>query len=301
MRALFLFITGMFVSVSVYADKVLIANCAEGGGCTFELSDIESDFLDGDFERKIQPDDILVLGKKKNGEVITYLDKKPREAIDQEWGGDGYTKIGLFNPYLQPTDGTWRASYGSATGNDCYGIGNIGSFIRKRLNPGAAGTGDLYFQYPFNPSQLFPSNEMRWVKTGYHTYRGMLDFSSLHSAGMKMHCQLTIVDRTRIETVYSIEVQVPTKEKCVAKIPLTFTLLKAHLVEDPFENEDPVPDDLLPVHPKNQADDLMEVKPKDDLLPVEPRKKRKPTIPRLEDQPNVPRLDETPLHPVNEK
>ncbi len=295
MKTYFLIIA-MFISVSAFAEKVIIANCSEGGGCTFELSDFEADLFEKDFGRDIQSDDIIVLGKKKDGEVITYLEKKSREDIDREWGGDGYTQIGLFNPYLQPIDGVWNASYGASSGNDCYGIGNIGSFIRSKITPGTAGNGTVNFQYPFNPTQLFPSNEMRWVKTGYNTYKGLLDFNNSKSAGMKMYYNITIVNRKKIETFYTIEIKVPTKELCTGKVPVIFTLVKAKQSEDPFVNDELVDDDLLPVKPKGNEDDLLPINPNDDLLPVEPGNNPKPKVPRLEDnkKPNVPRLEDKP-------
>lgn len=293
MKIYFLMIA-MLISASAFAEKVIIANCSEGGGCTFELSDFEADLFDKDFGRDIQSDDIIVLGKKNNGEVITYLDKKSREDIDREWGGDGYTQIGLFNPYLQPIDGVWSASYGVSSGNDCYGIGNIGSFIRSKITPGTAGNGTVNFQYPFNPAQLFPSNEMRWIKTGYNTYKGLLDFNNSKSAGMKMYYNITIVSRKKIETFYTIEIKVPTKELCVGKVPVTFTLVTAKQSENPFGNDEPADDDLLPVNPKGNEDDLLPVNPNDDLLPVEPGNNPKPNVPKLEDnpKPDVPRLED---------
>lgn len=295
MKLYFLMIV-MLISVSAFAEKVIIANCSEGGGCTFELSDFESDLFNNDFGRDIQPGDIIVLGKKNNGEVITYLDKKSREDIDREWGGDGYTQIGLFNPYLQPIDGVWSASYGTSSGSDCYGIGNIGSFIRKKIIPGTAGNGTINFQSPFNPAQLFPSNEMRWVKTGYNTYKGILDFNNSTSVGMKMYYTVTIVSRKKIETFYTIEIKVPTKEICIGKVPVTFTLVKEKTSEDPFGKDEPADDDLLPVNPKGN-DDLLPVNPKgDDLLPVEPGNNTRPNVPRLEDnpKPDVPKLEDNP-------
>ncbi|HRP90358.1 MAG TPA: hypothetical protein PKX92_09970 [Edaphocola sp.] len=294
----------MLFSVSAFAEKAIIANCSEGKGCTFELSDIESDLLGNDFGRDIQPDDIIVLGKKKNGKVITYLDKKPRAAIDREWGGDGYTQLGLFNPQIQPLNGLWNVVYGGSTGSDCYGIGNIGAFIRKTITPGTTGNGNIKFRFPFNPTQLFPSNDMRWVKTGYNTYKGLLDFNSNNMGGMKMYYHATILSNKKIETIYTIEIKVPSKPLCVGKIPITYTLLEPEETEFPFEDGQP-DDDLLPVHPKGtmSEDDLMPVNPKgneddllpvnpkkDDLLPVEPGKKPKPNEERI--QTDVKRIED---------
>ncbi|MBL7707291.1 MAG: hypothetical protein JNM21_17225 [Taibaiella sp.] len=285
-------IAAMLITVPAFAGKALIANCSEGGGCTFELSDFESDLFENDFGRSVAPDDIIVLGKKKNGDVISYLDKSSREEIDRDWGGDGYTQIGLFNPYLQPISGTWQVAYGASVGNDCYGIGNVGAFIRKIITPGKTGSAAMEFPYPFNPAQLFPSHEMRWVKTGYNTYKGLLDFNSSKSAGMRMYYNITIVSRKKIESHYTIEIKVPTKETCRGKVPVTFTLLKE--AEAPWQSEAAEEDDLLPVNPKGN-DDLLPVNPKkDDLLPIKPGQNNKPDVPRIEDKPNVPRLEDRP-------
>lgn len=289
MKITFLVISLLF-SVSAFAEKVLVANCTEGQGCSFELSDVDVE-LNNAGDLKVGPGETLVFGKTKDGKHVQYAVKKSRERIDKDWGGDGFTQIGLFNPHIQPADGQWNVAYGSSSGNDCYGIGNIGAFMRKQRGTGSAGNGEISFQHPFNPSQLFPSNNMRWVKTGYNTYKGLLDLGSNKMGGMKLHYNLTIVSSKKIETFYTVEIKIPTKETCKGTIPVTFTLIKAKETEDFFGNDPTVEDDLLPVNPKKKEDDLLPVKPKDDLLPVEPGKKPKPNVPRLEDKPNVPRLE----------
>lgn len=113
---------------------------------------------------------------------------------------------------------------------------------------------------------------------------------------MKMYYNITIVSRKIIETFYTIEIKVPTKETCIGKVPVTFTLIKEKPSADPFGNDEPLDDDLLPVNPKGN-DDLLPVNPKgDDLLPVEPGNNPKPNVPRIEDnpKPNVPRLEDKP-------
>ena len=288
-------------TTSVLADKVMVANCKEGNGCRFELTEFESALFEKDLGREIEPDDIVVSGKKKNGEIIQYLDKKTRSQIDREWGGDGFTQIGLFNPYIQPLDGIWKVVYGISTGNTCYGIGDIGAFVRGKIQPGTQGNGEIKFNKPFHPSKLFPSSQMRWVKTGYATYRGILDFGHGMSSPMKMLYDVTIINEKKIESFYTIEAKIPTKDACIAKIPVSFTLVQEKKSDDkdPFENipelsaED---DDLLPVNPtgKGRADDLLEVKSKDGLLPLDSKNKKPQThVPRVDEQPktNVPRVN----------
>ncbi|TJZ61486.1 hypothetical protein FAZ15_09860 [Sphingobacterium olei] len=288
MKIIFLIIA-LFFSVSASAEKVLVANCTEGRGCSFELSDVDVELHNlGDL--KVGFDQTLVFGKTKDGKDVQYVIKKPREAIDKDWGGDGFTQIGLFNPHIQPADGQWNAAYGNSTGNDCYGIGNLGAFMKKQQGAGSAGNGDVTFRYPFNPSQLFPSSEMRWIKTGYNTYKGLLDLGSNKISGMKLHYNITIVSSKKIETFYTVEIKIPTKETCKGTIPVTFILIKEKETEVPFSDEEKVEDDLLPVIPKGKEDDLLPVKTKkDDLLPVEPGKKPKTKVDRL-DHPKVERI-----------
>ena len=291
-------------TLSAFADKVVIANCKEGSGCKFELTEFESDLFEKDFGREIEPNDIAVSGKKKNGEIIQYLDKQTRAQIDREWGGDGFTQIGLFNPFLQPLDGTWKVLYGNSTGNTCYGIGDIGAFVRGKIQPGKQGNGEINFNKPFHPSKLFPSSQMRWIKTGFATYRGILDFGHGMTSPMKMLYDITIINEKKIESFYTIEVKVPTKEACIAKIPVTFTLIRAKKSDDktPFDDI-PEPsaqdDDLLPVNPtgKGKSDDLLDVKSKDELIPIESKTKKSQTnVPRVDEQPetDVPRIEDKP-------
>lgn len=287
MKTILLFIA-LFLSVSAFAEKVLVANCTEGQGCTFELSDVDNELM-GEGDPKIGPGETLVFGKTKDGKEVQYVVKKSREEIDVDWGGDGFTQIGLFNPHIQPADGQWNVAYGTSTGNDCYGIGNMGAFIRKHHSAGSAGNGDITFKYPFNPSQLFPSSHMRWVKTGYNTYKGLLDLGSNKISGIKLHYNVTIVSAKMIETFYTVAIKVPTKEACKGIVPVTFTLTKAKETEDPFGDEQTTEDDLLPVNPKEE------------LLPVEPGKNPKPNVPRIEDKPNVPKIEDEDLLPVKSK
>lgn len=279
MRWIFLTLA-LLGSVPAFADKLLVANCKAGAGCTFELTDYESDLFETDGQQ-IGPGDTYVNGVDENGKPIQYVDRKTREEIDREWGGDGYTQIGLFNPHTQPTSGTWKATYGASTGNECYGIGNIGAFMRKRISPGLAGSGELTFGYPFHPSRLFPSSEMKWVKTGFDTYKGKLDFGSNALAGMKLYYTVQVLDAGRIQTFYTTEIKVPTKGTCIGKTPVSFALLKAAPMPDlPDEADDLLDisstrqqeDDLLDVKSQGgKGDDLLDVKSqngKDDLLDV---------------------------------
>lgn len=280
---------------SARADKVLVAACSEGKGCTFSLSDVDTDLaqsLGGVYE-DLKPGSVLVFGQKKNGTGITYVeDHKTRTQIDRQWGGDGYTQIYLFDPFIQPADGTWKAEYGSPSGNECYGIGNVRTYMHKFIQRGTTGTGNITFGKPFTPAQLFPSAEMKWRQTGYSRYAGVIDFGSNELAGFKLHYTIHVVSRKKIEAVYTMTMKIPTKGQCTGVIPVTFTLAKGLEGDRDIQEEDdllPVKrgkkdtpddridrlndadDDLLPVKSNKKGDDLLPVRSggkEDDLLPV---------------------------------
>lgn len=212
------------VCTAARAEKVMTANCNEGEGCRFSLSEVsvaDADIvLDEDNSGIRQPGDILVFGITKNGKQVQYWERrKSRGEIDKDWGGDGYTMIHLFDPQIQPLNGTWKAVYGTVTGSDCYV--NIRSIL-GRLQ-GTAGSGNILFKAPFTPYQLFPSADMKWSKTGYARYRGILDFGQGSISAMKMVYNIHIINRERIETAYDVVIKIPVKGTCTARIPVTFT------------------------------------------------------------------------------
>ncbi len=322
MKTLFL-LPILLLSLTARADKVLVASCSEGKGCTFSLSDVETDMAQsfgGEYEN-LKPESVLVFGQKKDGSEITYVENhKTRTQIDRQWGGDGYTQIYLFDPFIQPADGAWEVQYGAPSGNECYGIGNVGAYIGKFIQRGTAGTGAINFRKPFSPAQLFPSAQMKWRQTGYSRYAGVIDFGSNELAGFKLYYTIHVVSRKKIETVYTMTMKIPTKGQCQGVIPVTFTLSKETNEGHDFTDDDdllPVSskrksadhrksgtetdrlneadDDLLPVKSKEQkdnllpvksrgnGDDLKEVRSRDELLPVKPGQKPKPKVDRLND------------------
>lgn len=294
----------LFLSLPALADKVLVASCSEGSGCTFSLSDVETDVGQsfGGVYENLKPGSTLIFGKKKNGEEIEYVeDHKTRSQIDRQWGGDGYTQIYLFDPVIQPADGTWKAEYGTATGNECYGIGDVGAYMGKFIRRGLTGSGNITFRKPFSPAQLFPASQMKWRQTGYGRYAGVIDFGSNELAGFKLHYNIRVVSRKKIITHYTMTLKIPTKGTCKGTVPVTFTLVNGN--DDPDFPED---DDLLPVKSRGKEDDLLPVKPgeeKDDLLPVTPGQ---PKVDRLNDAdddllPAKPKGKQDDLLPVKSK
>jgi|GEM_PF-1954809 len=316
----------LFLSLPALADKVLVASCSEGSGCTFSLSDVDTDMGQsfGGVYENLKPESILIFGKKKNGEEITYVeDHRTRTQIDRQWGGDGYTQIYLFDPVIQPADGTWKAEYGTATGNECYGIGNVGTYMGRFIQKGLSGSGNITFRKPFSPAQLFPATQMKWRQTGYGRYAGVIDFGSNELAGFKLYYTIHVVSRKKIVTNYTMTMKIPTKGQCNGSVPITFTFLKGNddAPDFPEEEDDLLPvkskgkeDDLLPVKSRGEKDDLLPVKPgqpkvdrlndaDDDLRPVKPKEKQDDLLPVKPGQPKADRLNEADddLLPVKSK
>lgn len=298
MKILFLLTIALLTSSLLRAQKVLIANCEEGGGCTFQLSNVSAEDLgiivdDKDIYHNTKNGDMVVFGKKQDGTEIVYRESgKSRSQLDREWGGDGYTMIYPFNPALQPMDGKWQATYGNVTGTSCYV--DIVSIFKRSLS-GNAGKGNITFQKPFTPAQLFPSADMKWRQVSFSKYIGIINFGAGASSPMSMQYTIHIVNERKIESVYDVTIRIPTKGNCKSRIPVTFTLTQAQEDEAESEYEPSIPtDDLLEVKPKDKKEDLLPIEPKsknkDDLLPIEPGKKAKPKVERIGTQ--VERLED---------
>lgn len=275
MKKIGLLLVTLLIAASGFAEKAMIANCEEGKGCTFQIGETSAEEIgviidDLDIYENTKSGDVIVFGKKKNGEEIIFKETgKTRSQIDREWGGDGYTMIYPFNPVLQPMDGKWRADYGNVTGSSCFV--DVASIFKKSLK-GLAGAGNITFKKPFTPAQLFPSGHMKWRQVGFSKYVGIIDFGGGASSFMKMKYTINITNEKTIESVYDVSIQVPTKGTCTNRIPVTFSLVKASKPNKDWEKDVQLDDD-----------DLLEVKTKgDDLLPIEPSKRSKAKVERIE-------------------
>jgi hypothetical protein len=286
---------------SVHAEKVLTANCSQGQGCRFTISEVTVEESDVIFHENNSgssgENDILVFGTTKGGKEIRYWERsKTRSQIDRDWGGDGYTTIYPFDPNIQPLSGRWQAQYGAVTGSDCFV--DILSILKRAQ--GMAGAGDIQFKKPFSPYQLFPSADMKWSKAGYAKYIGILDFGQGSGSPMKMKYTIRIINGERIETVYDLVIKIPVKGTCTGRIPVTFTCLQPDPgqrnhegVIDPFEQGskarvDPITDEPFTDVP------VLEDPPKPDVERIQDPPK--PEVPRIEDksQTHVPRITDPP-------
>lgn len=173
----------LLVSGKTFAQKLLVADCREGNGCTFTLSELTGKeagiVLDIPELEQAGENDVLVFARLKDGKELTYMEKqRTRAELDRQYGGDGYTMIYPFNPRLQPLDGTWQSTIGTVTGTDCY-VDIVSMF--KRIQ-GSRMSGAINFTKPFRPCQLFPSPEMKWSQSGLNEYRGFMGFGKVHPA-----------------------------------------------------------------------------------------------------------------------
>ena len=293
----------LLLSSATYAKKLLLATCTEGAGCTFQISEADASDYDAIYNTKEGyhenlPENALMVNAKINGKWEQYIESDmTRSQLDKFFGGDGFTMIYPFNPDFQPLDGEWKITIGTVTGDICYGQE---SNMFKSMLQGMTQSGNVNFPNPFHARFLMNNPNVKWQQIRPDLYK-----ADLGNAFINLKFDVQIIDEKKIEGVSTATIKVPTKEPCVNKIPITYTLVKAKEWKDPwveFEESQPE-DDLLPIYPKGKKeDDLLPVKPKDDLLPVEPGKQPKPNVPRLEDpKPNVTRLEDDDLLPVKSK
>lgn len=291
-----LFIFLLIISNIAFANKLMLATCEMGKGCTFQLSEADAsdyDILDGNNENYYQnlPENAIVVDAKINGNWENYVETgMTRSQLDKFYGGDGFTMIYPFNPNFQPSDGQWKIQIGTIVGDICYGQT---SNLFKSMLQGKSQSGNVTFPKPFHGRFLMNSSDVKWVRIRPNIYRGYFG-----NPYMNLVFVAELKNEKLIEGVITVSIRVPTKEDCINKIPISYICVKANEWEDPvdwdaIENENPNPDDdLLPVKSKEE-DDLLPVKPKeDDLLPVKPKEKQS-NVPRIEGpKPNVPRIED---------
>lgn len=282
----------ILISFQVSASKLLTASCQMGSGCTFQISEADASDYDLAYGRNDDyyanlPEKAIVVDAKIDGKWEHYVETKiTRSQLDKFYGGDGFTIIYPFNPDFQPRDGEWKINIGTVNGDICYGQE---SNLFKSALQGMSQRGNVNFPKPFHARFLMNSSQVKWQKIRPDLYK-----ATLGNPYMNLKFDVQIINKEKIEGMFTVTIKVPTKETCINKIPITYTLVKAKDEGDgPWEGflEE---DDLLPVKSKEDKDDLLPVNPKkDDLLPVESGTKSKPDIPRL-DQPNVPRIEDKP-------
>ncbi|MFC2185765.1 hypothetical protein ACFCT7_00515 [Fulvivirgaceae bacterium LMO-SS25] len=272
-----------------------MATCEEGNGCTFQVSDTDAsdyDVVYGTQEgyHESLPENALVVDAKIKGKWEHYIEiEMTRSQLDKFFGGDGFTMIYPFNPNFQPLNGEWQVKVGTVTGDICYGQeSNIFKSVLQSMDQ----SGNVNFPNPFHARFLMNNLNVKWQQVRPDVYKAYLG-----NAFINLKFDVQIINEKKIEGVFTASINVPTKEPCVNKIPITYTCIKAEEWKDPwedFETANP-DDDLLPVTPKGNTDDLLPVNPKnDDLLPVEPGKEPKSNVPRIDDKANIPRLEDKP-------
>lgn len=296
-------------------QKPIVAVCDMGKGCTFQLSKLTNQEADGILGKtgkyNNMSKDAMIVFAKKDGKWIDYVeDKLSRSALDRLYGGDGFTMIYPFNPYIQPLDGQWKVAIGSTSGSACFV--DINAMISRSLS-GTSEGGVVNFPKPFNVTFLMNNPSVKWRMINPSQYQAVLDFAAGPTSPMKLVYDITIINEEKITGLFTFTIKVPTKDPCISKIPVTYTCVKPNPGQrekrdqiDPFAekfNIERLPDDSkrpnverLPDDPK-PGDDLLpdgKLKPKPDLLPD---RSKKPVVKRLPDErkkPNIERLPDDP-------
>ncbi|WP_127125084.1 hypothetical protein [Pseudoflavitalea rhizosphaerae] len=243
-------LTGFY---AVAGKKLITANCEMGQGCSFQLSDNEPSDYDVVYGTEAGyheglPENAIVVDAKLNGKWEHYIETgMSRSELDKFYGGDGFTQLSLFNPYFQPLDGEWKIQIGTVTGDVCYGQS---SNLFKSMLQGLVKKGNLRFERPFNARTLFNSPDVKWTKKRPDLYSAYFG-----NAYMNLRFNVQLVHEKKIEGLFVVTINVPTKPSCVNKIPVEYSFLRP--LQDPNES---------------------------------PEKNERPEVPLLEDKPrpNVP-------------
>lgn len=232
-KSIFVIIISL-LSVSLFAEKITVASCKMGNGCSFHLTNLTTEEIDEVFGTEgvysNMPKKSILVMANIHGEIRNYVETKMnRSQLDKYYGGDGFTQISLFLPGFQPKSGTWAVEFGQVKETGCE---YINRFQKKNhfvsVLQGMKAQRDLKFSNPFDPSVLMPSSMITWKK-GLNNYVGTLgnDF-------MKMIYVVNLKSDILIEGYYRVITIVPTEGGyCENYIPVTMKCIKA----DPEKEE----------------------------------------------------------------
>ncbi len=265
MKAKILLLFILMFSPFLFGKKLMLATCEMGNGCTFQLSEVnayEYDIIEGtDGYYEGLPESAIVVDGKIEGNWERYIEtKKTRAELDRFYGGDGFTMIYPFNPDFQPLDGLWKVQFGTVVGDVCYGQQ---SNLFKSMLQGKTQSGNINFPRPFQARFMMDSPHVKWIKVAPNKYRGYFGESV-----MNVTYDVQLINAGKIEGLFTVTIEVPTKEDCINKIPVMLTCVKPNEWEDPWDLlEDPGPhvplieDDPSPDVPYlNDADeDLLDI------------------------------------------
>ncbi len=266
-------------------EKPIVAVCDPGKGCTFQISKLSPKEVDGTLgntgKYSNMGKDAMVVFANKDGKWVDYVENKlSRSELDRLYGGDGYTMIYPFNPYIQPMDGQWRVAVGTTSGTACFV--DINSIISKSLS-GTSQGGMVNFPKPFDVTFLMNNPNVKWRMINPSKYQAVLDFNGGPSSAMKLVFDVEIENEKKIRGLFTLTIKVPTKDPCINKIPITYICVKPNPGQeqkrnqiDPFAEKKKFDIERLPDDKKANIERLPDDKPKDDLLPDKSERKDKP-------------------------
>ena len=199
-------------------EKILMAYCMAGQGCTGQLTDWNVEdlqlLLPGTDAMNGAKDPILVFPRNKAGEWTYYVDtRRQLQELHREFGGQGQPQIVLFPPELpgeiQPRDGRWTvAAQGDPVVKDCpRGVGEAlaGRTAMMRSGPVA-------FKRPFHGRQLIDNPAIHWLKTAPNRYAGALVTTG--SQAMTFRYDVAVVGPERMDGQSRVLVNIPGLKTC---------------------------------------------------------------------------------------
>lgn len=207
-------------------EKILMAYCMAGHGCTGQLTDWNVEALQlvlpGTEAMKGAKDPILVFPRNKAGEWTYYVDtRRQLEELHREFGGKSQPQIALFPPELpgeiQPRDGRWTvAAQGDPVVRNCPQ--GVGAALAGRT--AMMRSGPVTFKQPFHGRQLIDNPAIRWLKIAPNRYAGALVTAG--SQAMSFRYEVDVVSAERIEGRSRVLVNIPGMKPCTVTTPFLY-------------------------------------------------------------------------------
>ncbi|UYN98652.1 MAG: hypothetical protein KIT02_11940 [Devosia sp.] len=207
------------------ADRVTVLYCYGGNGCQAYLTPFSYEDMDrlldkmGTLSGEGRGKPVVFL-ENNAGEQVDYVDmQRTPEEINVLFGGTGAPHVITTYPDLgglQPRDGAWSVTMGTAGAENCPpGVENAMSGLKL------AEAGSIRFATPFDPGQALPDQSVDWIKIAPNRYRAALPGSDAMFATYDL-----VVDGTEsLSGALRAVTLVPGQKACTITLPVTYQRL----------------------------------------------------------------------------
>lgn len=207
-------------------EKVMLAYCIAGQGCTGQLSEVAMDdlqlLLPGTEAMRNAPNPVLVFPRNKAGEWTYYVDtRRQLGELHREFGGQGQPVIALFPPTLpgaiEPRDGHWQVTADAQPQvRNC--LPGVAAALRGRT--AMVRSGPMAFKRPFHGRQLIDNPSMRWIMTAPNRYTAALQAAGAQAMGFRY--EIRVLGEDRMEGQARVQVDIPGQKTCSITTPFRY-------------------------------------------------------------------------------